>query len=139
MTKTHLLQAVCAVAMLAATPALAQRPEAGMTNANGTPNPAAAHPAPATGSNAPANDGADSMSMATPNGSSGSHYSHRPAMAHEQSGAMSQDAAVNRLNDESYHAAQQGQAFKVGSADTGAAATPTPARSMPAADGSGSK
>ena len=41
MKKTHLLQAVCAVAMLAATPALAQRPEAGMTGPTGAPNPEA--------------------------------------------------------------------------------------------------
>jgi hypothetical protein len=139
MLKTRLLQAVCAVAMLAAVPALAQRPEAGMTGPNGVPNPAAKQPNAAsggtsanTGDMAPANGGG-----ATSSTSMDSHATHRMAMT---PGAMhgrtdtSQDAAVDRLNDQSYQAAQQGQAF--GSNGPGMSAMP-PGGSGSASDMSG--
>ncbi|MDB5400193.1 MAG: hypothetical protein JWQ55_2211 [Rhodopila sp.] len=137
MTKSRLLQAVCAVAMLAAVPALAQRPDAGMPGANGAPNPAAARPDSTanqkaaqnnSGGMAPANDGTN-MSPAN-NGGTGSsasatesHSTHRSAMAHP-SRAMrgrsdtSQDAAVDRLNEQSYQSAQQGQPFSAGGSDS---------------------
>jgi hypothetical protein len=86
MANARLLQAVCTVAMLAAAPAIAQT------------------------DTAPASTGA---------GSSGtmSTHSHRSAMAGHSTKMMhgksdsSQDAAVNQLNDQSYQAAQRGQAF----------------------------
>jgi hypothetical protein len=147
MNKTHLLQAVCAVAILAATPALAQRPEAGMTGPTGAPNPEATHPAPATGTKAPANDGADTTSLVTPKDTqtaTGTQYTHRPVMSHK-AGAMhsqdntSQNAEVDRLNDESYQAAQQGQTFTIGAADTGTSGTAAPTGTMPAPAAGGSK
>jgi hypothetical protein len=115
MVKTRLLQAACAVAMLAAVPALAQRPEAGMTGPNGTPNPAAQQPSGNGGTSAnssisPASPGTDSSAAME------GRSTHRSAMAH-RSGAVrgqtdtSQDAAVDQLNEQSYQAAQQGMAF----------------------------
>lgn len=129
MAKTRLLQAVCTIAMLAATPAFAQRPEAGMTGPNGQPNPAASQPAQ-TGSmmaadNTGATGGAGSSEAATP------HVTHHSAMGHS-AGAMhgrtdtSQDATVDRLNEQSYQAAQQGQTFSA----TGSGSAP--AMPMPA-------
>jgi len=121
MAKTHLLQAVCAVAMLASVPALAQRPEAGATGPNGAPNPEMNQSA------APGNNGANSTSMAPADtsgspGAMGDHASmdnqstHRSAMQHPMRGMhgkseMSQDAAVDQLNDQSLQAARSGQAF----------------------------
>ncbi len=155
MANIRLLQTVCAVAMLAAAPAIAQTrtPVAGMTGPNGQPNPVADPAASksstaqsgsttstaqsgANTSMAPANDGANTTSMA-PSNSSGtkastataSHSTHRSAMARPV-GRMrgqtekSQDAAVNRLNDESYQSAQQGQAFNAGSTSDSGSATP---------------
>jgi hypothetical protein len=131
MAKTRLLQAVCTVAMLAAVPAFAQRPEAGMTGAGGAPNPAAQQPAPNASSG-----GTSSMTPATQDGtgssaSAESHSTHRSAMAHP-TGSMrgrsdrSQDAAVDRLNEQSYQAAQQGQSFGSGSSDAGPGAMSSP-------------
>jgi hypothetical protein len=84
MAKARLLQAVCTVAMLAAAPAFAQ------TNMQ------------------PADPGSDQSTSAT------SHSTHRSA---GHAGATrggrdsSQNAAVDRLNDQSFQAAQQGQPF----------------------------
>ncbi len=96
MANTRLLQAICTVAMLAAAPAIAQT------------------------DTAPASTGAgNSVNAPTGSGSSGtmathSHHSamagHSGKMMHGRSDA-SQDAAVNQLNDQSYQAAQRGQAF----------------------------
>jgi hypothetical protein len=103
MAKTHLLPAVCTVAMLAAVPALAQTPQTGMTGSA-------------------SQGGADASAMH--NG----HPMHHSAMGHS-TGAMhgrsdsSQDAAVDRLNEQSYQAAQQGQSF---GADAGPGPMSTP-------------
>jgi hypothetical protein len=143
MAKTHLLQAVCTVAMLAAVPALAQRPESGMTGPNGAPNPAAQQPMPNSGSTAPA-DNAGSASTSSP-GDTGSasttpsHPKHRSAMARSARGHTdrSQDAAVDQLNDQSYQAAQQGQAFSAGGAPSGGPGAMPPSGAMPPAGASG--
>ena len=111
MARTHLLQAVCTVALLAAGPALAQRPEAGMTNSSGQPNPMAQQnaqnstmtPADNTGTGAP--------------GSMEGRATHRSAMTRSmRGGPNAQDAAVDRLNDQSYQAAQQGQTWSANGA-----------------------
>jgi len=102
MANTRLLQAICAAAMLAAAPAIAQTDTApALTGAGNSVN-------------APAAD-----NSSTGNGSSGAmstHAHHSAMMGHtgkmmHGKGDASQDAAVNQLNDQSYQAAQRGQAF----------------------------
>ena len=102
MAKATLLQAACAAAMLAATPVLAQTDtKPADTTAGGAPNAPAAHTAPP----------AKAMD-----------HMHHSAMEghHAKMGASSQDAAVDKLNDESYQAAQKGESFNA----TDTAATP---------------
>jgi hypothetical protein len=136
MAKTRLLQAVCTVALLAAAPAFAQQTQTptGATGPNGAPNPvdqpashAASPKTAATDTNpgmAPANSGANSTSAVNESNKndtnkSASDESHstrhatmeRPMHATHSRTDTSQDAAVNRLNDQSYKAAEQGQAF----------------------------
>ena len=71
---------------------------------------------------APANDGANKTSMAPAKDGLGvsapedSHATHRSTMAHSMGmkhgkTTASQDNAVNNLNDQSYQAAQKGEAF----------------------------
>ena len=123
MAKTRLLQAACTAALLAAVPALAQ------TNTpNSAAQPAPAQPAPTDNSN---------MAPAHPSHSASGegHMTHRSAMSH--SGGMmhgrsdtSQNAAVDRLNEQSFQAAQQGQTFGgVGGSDSGTMTTPSGASS----------
>jgi hypothetical protein len=128
MAKTHLLQAVCAVALLAAGPALAQRPEAGMTNAAGQPNPMV-HQNDTAANTAPTGQTGSSSSSTA----GSSHYTHRSAMGRSMHGRsdMSQDAAVDRLNDQSYQAAQQGQALSGNG--SGMSTAPSPSGTMPSA------
>jgi hypothetical protein len=117
MANTRLLQAVCTVAMLAAVPAFAQmNTPPGATGPGGTPNPAAhrAMPGQTSGSGS-------SMAPAAKDGlgtsaSDESHATHRSAMAHPMGMKhgrtdASQHDAVNNLNDQSYQAAQKGEAF----------------------------
>jgi hypothetical protein len=100
MAKTRLLGAICTVAMLAGAPAFAQtnRPT-GDTGAGGAPN---------NPTNAPTTAPAPNSYPATE-----SHSTHRHSAMRARND-LSQDSAVNRLNDESYQAAQKGQAFTVG-------------------------
>jgi hypothetical protein len=119
MTKIHLLGAACAFALLGATPVFAQ-------NSTGKDTTAAT---PATGSSAPGTMPADNHGAM-----GGSHPAHHSAMEehhakHASRGADAQDAAVNKLNDESYAAAQKGEAF--GSGDASA----PPPSAAPAAPG----
>jgi len=151
MTKSRLLQAVCTVAMLAAAPAFAQNTPAGTTEPNGTSN-ATQHQAMPNGGapnggapngGAMSNNGGGmnggSMEPANKMGSAGgkdssmaseSHSTHRSAMAHADRAMRgksdtSQDAAVNRLNNQSYQAAEKGQPFSANDSNTTpAAATP---------------
>ncbi len=123
MTKIHLFGAACAFALLGATPVLAQN--------STTPNSNSA--TPATQNSAPGTM-ADHGAMGT------SHMHHSAMEGHhmkrESKGASSQDAAVDRLNDESYAAAQKGEAF--GSGDMSApppAAAPSGNAPMPNSGG----
>ena len=95
MLKTRLLQAVCTVAMLAAVPAFAQSntPPAGSGSGTGAPMAEESH---------------------------STHHStkaHRSGTMHSAKSAASQDAAVDRLNEQSYQAAQKGEAFNGGGSD----------------------
>jgi hypothetical protein len=133
MTKTHLLQAVCAAAMLAAVPALAQSTMHQPTNndsSGGNTSNSAMTPADNTGST-----GGSTSSSA----SADTHTTHRSAMAHH-TGMMrsrtdtSQDAAVDQLNQQSYASAQKGQAFNNNGSDAMAG---TSSGSAPVGSGGG--
>jgi hypothetical protein len=121
MLKTRLLQAVCTVAMLAAVPAFAQSNTPGSVAPPGADNKAGMAPADNTGAGGPTADD--------------SHATHRSARGH-RSGAMhsgksatSQDAAVDRLNEQSYQAAQKGEAFGGGGSDQGSSGMTKPSGS----------
>jgi hypothetical protein len=132
MAKARLLQAVCAVALLAAAPAFAQQ--------------TTTHPA-TTGAgnsvNAPVDQttpgpaGRSSMvpaeRMDQTDSGMGSHSSHRSAMSghagmHARNDT-SQNSAVDQLNDQSFQAAQRGQSFSA--SDTGSSATMSPGTMSP--------
>ncbi len=132
MAQSRLLQAVCTAALLAAAPAFAQQTT--------TPPAGAAPTAPAAhdGTMAP---GGKMGSMDGTGSSMGHHRMHRSAMRDHSTGAMhggrsdtSQDAVVDQLNNQSYQAAQQGQAFS--SAGSGGMMAPAGGGS-PATDASG--
>jgi hypothetical protein len=111
MAKMRLLQVTCTVAMLAAAPVLAQN-------------------SPQTGDAAP---------MAAPAGepSNKMHHHHAGAM-HSSKGDRSQDAIVDKLNEQSYQAAQQGQPFSASGSGSGGDAGPasgTDMHAMPAGGG----
>jgi hypothetical protein len=121
MAKATLFKAACAAAMLAATPVLAQGN-----------NPAGNSPAGATGTGA-----APAAHDATPPAHMSGHMHHSAVGEHHarsRNSADSQDAAVERLNDQSYQAAQKGEAFDAGApatapaggADTSGGAAPAP-------------
>jgi hypothetical protein len=121
MPKTRLLEVVCAAAMLAAVPALAQT----NTPPAGTP-PDAGN----TGSAAPASN--DGMGAPPAEGSHARHHSaraHKGGGMHAQKGAASQDATVDQLNDQSYAAAQKGQTFGGGGSDQGSGGMTKPSGS----------
>nr|WP_294523046.1 hypothetical protein [uncultured Rhodopila sp.] len=105
MAKATLFKAACAAAMLAATPVLAQSNNpAGDTGAGGSTNMPATH-------------------EATPGSHMTGHMHHSAMSEHHAKSHMSEnsgDAAVDRLNDQSYQAAQKGEAF-----DAGAPAMPS--------------
>jgi hypothetical protein len=111
MAKAHLLRAACTVAMLAASPVFAQNTQTGDTAAGGAASAPATH---------------DAMPSSTaPTSTAGSEQpTHK--MAHHHGGAMhgskgdrSQDAMVDRLNEQSFQAAQQGQSFSVSGSGAG--------------------
>ncbi len=112
MAKARLLQAACAVAMLTASPVFAQtNTPSGDTGAGG-------------GANTP------TANEATPDNTSPKTTSHQSGMTRRHNMAMrtsrnntSQDAAVDRLNERSLQAAQQGQAFGGSSSGGGSAAS----------------
>lgn len=113
MAKALLLQAACTVAMLAAAPAFAQtnKPTGG-TGAAGAPS---AQTTPGTAASA---------------GTRGTMRHHRSAMhrsggMHSAKGADAQDAAVDRLNEQSYQAAHQGQTLTAPAAGGGGTAAPS--------------
>jgi hypothetical protein len=106
MANTRLLHAICAAAMLAAAPAIAQTDTAPASTGAGNSVKAPVADNSSTGS-------ASSGAMSTH-----SHHSHMGKMMHGK-GDASQDAAVNQLNDQSYQAAQRGQAFGASSMGSG--------------------
>jgi hypothetical protein len=139
MTKSRLLQAVCTVAMLAAAPAFAQNTPADTTGPNGTANATQHQAMPNGGAMSDSGGGMKNGSMepankmgSTVGSASESQPTHRSAMAHADRAMRgktdtSQDAAVNRLNDQSYQAAEKGQAFSANDSNTtpGAATPPS--------------
>jgi hypothetical protein len=121
MAKARLLQAVCAVALLAAAPAFAQQ---------STTQP------PAQPSMAPADD----------TGSAGSHHAAMREHAMHARTDTSQDSAVDQLNDQSFQAAQRGQSFSAsdtgssgGAMSGGTANAPPSSAASGAGGGTGSK
>lgn len=116
MAKTRLLPAVCTIAMLAAVPAFAQN----------TP----ATPAPDAGNSkmAPANDeGSAGATHGSPmNEGRTMHHSSMGHHAMQSRNATSQDAEVDRLNQESYEAAQKGQVFSANGSDASGSGTMMP-------------
>ena len=129
MLKIRLLQAVCTVAMLGAVPAFAQS----NTRADSAP-PAGQQAMPANTNTA----GSDSKTSMAPAGKDGlgmpghgqtmhhtmHHSMHRSAMTHRDRAMhgsktdASQDPTVDQLNNQSYQAAQKGQAFTGSGSDT---------------------
>ena len=115
MTKARLLQAVCTVAMLAAAPAFAQtNTQPATTGADNSVN----SPTGTGSSMAPADrmGSSDSSGMST-------RSTHHATMGHSSGmmrsrGDSSQNAAVDQLNEQSYQAAQRGEAFN-GSGSSG--------------------
>jgi hypothetical protein len=113
MVRANLLKATCAVVLLAATPVLAQtNTEPADTGTGGKPN------TPTVNEGVPA------------------HPMHHAGSRHHHAGtkpvSTSQSSETDRLNEQSYQAAQKGQAY--GSGDTG---TPTAAPSAAPGDTSG--
>jgi hypothetical protein len=108
MARATLFQAACAAAMLAATPVFAQ-------------------------SNNPAGDSGAANAPVSHDATPGSHHMtghmhHSATGDHHAKSHMSEssgDAAVDRLNDQSYQAAQKGEAF-----DAGTPAAPPPGGKM---------
>jgi hypothetical protein len=112
MANTRLLKAVCTVAMLAATPVLAQSQTqpADTGPGNSVNNPVADTGTTATGNRA--------------NGTSMSNHSahrstmtHSPRTMHGRSDSAENDA-VDRLNEQSLRAAHSGRDFQSGATDT---------------------
>jgi hypothetical protein len=127
MANTRLLRAICTVAMLAAAPAIAQTDTAPASTGAGN------------SVNAPAADDTSTGSGSSGAMTSHSHHSamagHSGKMMHGKSGA-SQDAAVNQLNDQSYQAAQRGQAFGTSNMGSGGM-TSGGMNTMPSGSGAG--
>jgi len=117
MAKPHLLSAVCTVALLAASPVFAQSStQAGDTAAGATAGGAAPSSTGPAGVEKPMhNMDMGKMDM-------GKH--HHAGMMHGSKGDRSQDAMVDRLNEQSYQAAQQGQSFSLPTSGSGDAAMP---------------
>lgn len=121
MLKTSLLQAVCTVAMFAAVPAFAQTNTPKDTNS--MPGAAGQQAAPHKTS-APADKTsmapADKDGLGVPGHSQGTH---RTAMTHHNRAMRSaktdtsQDSTVDQLNEKSYSAAENGQAFAANGSD----------------------
>ncbi|WP_428534798.1 hypothetical protein [Rhodopila sp.] len=121
MLKTRLLQAACTVAMLAAVPALAQ------TSAPASNAPADSTAAPST------------EAPASPGRAMGGHPMHHSAMGHSHAmmhgrSDTSQNADVDRLNEQSYQAAQQGQTYG-GVGGSGAMMAPSSGAMTPSGSG----
>lgn len=134
MAKLGLLHTVCAVALLAATPVLAQsNTETGATGVGGRTVAPTTHEAMPGDSSGSAGMGTNKPLRATGGSSDGSTHSmmrNHPAhhggagmgmhaAMHPRNQANAQNTAVDMLNDQSYQAAQKGQAFGGSPAATG--------------------
>ena len=120
MAKTRLLSSVCAAVMLAAVPALAQNStQPGDTTGGASTTPPAASPASppaaATGTDTTPADKMESGSTSHPMGSRAMR--HSSMHARRGGSATAQDGAVDRLNEQSYQAARNGQSFSGGSSE----------------------
>jgi hypothetical protein len=112
MAQARLLQTVCAVALLAAAPAFAQsNDQPASTGRNNSVNAPMSHDRTGSTSMAPADR------MGSPDDSSGmnmrsAHHADMSShhMMHSRND-VSQSDAVSQLNDQSYQAAQRGEAF----------------------------
>ncbi len=125
MAKARLLQAVCAVALMAAAPAFAQTTtQPADTSTGGSVNAPVKHDAsaPNGATSQPKAAPAEKMGSTGGSGSSASmssQPSHHVAMSSRSSGSMhgrtdsSQNSTVDQLNDQSYQAAHSGQAYSV--------------------------
>src|SRR3954471_13544929 len=118
MAKARLLQTVCAVALLAAAPAFAQTDtRSATTGAGNTPNAPMANDSTTSGGTGYTAQ-SSTMSPATTTDSrsedssapTGGHSTYRTAQAsHSRSRTdTSQNGEVDRLNEQSYQAAQRG-------------------------------
>jgi len=107
MAKTYLLRAACTVAMLAASPVFAQS----STQAGDT------------GGAAPSSTGPAGVEKPMHGTGMGKHH-HHAGMMHGSKSDSSQDAMVDRLNERSYQAAQQGQSFSPAMSGSGDATMP---------------
>jgi hypothetical protein len=138
MAKARLLQAVCTVAMLATAPAFAQTDtQPGRPGTGNTMN----SPEPDNGSMA--GSPTQSNRMSSGNAMSGQSM-HRSAMAgHSRmmggKSDTSQNATVDQLNEQSYRAAQQGQAFSASNMSPNGSMAPagSGSRMAPATSSSG--
>jgi len=137
MAEARLLQAVCAVALLAAAPAFAQQTttQPATTGAGNSVNAPVMHDQTGAGRIGAGTTAQSNMApaenMDRTGGGMGSHSTHHAAMS-GRSGMHaradnSQNAAVDQLNEQSYQAAQRGQSFS--GTDTGASGTMAPGSS----------
>jgi hypothetical protein len=134
-----LLQAVCTVALLAAAPAFALQTttQPATTGAGNSVN------APVTHDQVPPGPAAQSsMAPAEKMDGMGSHPKHHSARTdHSNMHARNdrtQDSAVDRLNDQSYQAAQRGQSFSASDSGSSGSMSPAPSGSMNDMSGSNS-
>jgi uncharacterized protein involved in copper resistance len=122
MAKTGLLQVVCTAAILAAAPAFAQtNMPTGDTAAGGTSNNPTAHEAMPNSTMAPA----EKMGTGMGSHAAMDHHSRGMGMSHAMRD-RSGDMASDQLNEQSYQAARNGQAFNAMPSSTGSGAMTTP-------------
>ena len=129
MVKLGLLHTICATALLAATPVLAQsNTQTGATGVGGSTVAPTTHEtmpgdSASTGTKKPiratggSSDGSTQAMMRNHPGHHGGMGMH--AAMHPRNQANAQNTAVDMLNDQSYQAAQKGQSFGGSPAATG--------------------
>jgi hypothetical protein len=122
--------------MLAATPAFAQsnNMQSGSPASGGNLVAPPAHEAAPAKPTAPATASADNSASMAPKGGTGDHVTHaaampRHSMMHASKSDTSQDAAVDQLNNQSYQAAQKGEAFSGSPAVSGSTSMSSPSGS----------
>ena len=141
MAKARLLQAVCAVALLAAAPAFAQQTttQPATTGADNSVNAPVMHDQAVPGRTTQSNMAPAEQMDQTGGGMGGHSTRHASMSGHSGMHARadnSQNSAVDQLNEQSYQAAQRGQAFSA--SDSGSAGTMSPGSSGSMSSGSSS-